>query len=139
MVEEHVPYDKRRGHPCDFKVRYRIYGESEGGLRSLPFQGIRWDFRYQDVDPDPRNQLFAIHPEFEDGQGDIIRSGLVPKEGVARMWVLIPERRDYHCGRIQFGVKGYFCEGPLNTGECEVIEIVGLPTNPRSSSPSLKN
>lgn len=139
MPGEHVPYDQRRGHPCDFKVKYRIFSESEGGRKTLPHQGIRWDFKYQDVDPDPRNQFFMIHPEFEDGQGDLITSGPVPTEGVARMWILMPERRDYHSDRIQLGVKGYFCEGPLDAAECEVIEIMGLPMNPRVSATPLPN
>ncbi len=37
----HQPYEKRRGHPADFKVRYRFYTSQEGGRKSIPYQGYR--------------------------------------------------------------------------------------------------
>jgi hypothetical protein len=74
-----------------------------------------------------------IHPEFEDDNGEMI---LEDKEqvsiiGTARMWILIPERRIYHENKILIETKGFFMEGSRKVAECEVIEILGLLTNPR--------
>ena len=72
-----------------------------------------------------------IWPEFEDESGNVIVSedARVPMSGTARMWVINPERRPIHQERIRIGTKAYFMEGKP-VAECEVIEIVSLPTNP---------
>ena len=132
MSEEHKPYEERTGHHCDFKVRYSFFSEAEGGRKALPHQGIRCDFRYEHPDhADKKNWLFIIWPEFENVDAELIGSGVVLPEGVARMWILNDELRDYHNNRIAVGTKGWFREGLLSTAECEVIELVGLATNPR--------
>jgi hypothetical protein len=132
MPEEHKPYAERTDHPCDFKVRYRFFSEADGGRKSLPHQGIRSDFRYEHPDhAEKKDWLFIIWPEFEDSDGELIRSGTVLPEGVARMWILNDELRGYHAERITVGTKGWFKEGSRSTAECEVIELVGLVTNPR--------
>ena len=46
-MENHEPYIGRLGHPHDFEVEYRILKESESGRKTLPHQGIRWDFWYE--------------------------------------------------------------------------------------------
>ncbi|WAC02149.1 hypothetical protein N7U66_05460 [Lacinutrix neustonica] len=43
-MENHKPYDKQIGYSHDFEVEYRILTQSEGGRKTLPYQGIRWDF-----------------------------------------------------------------------------------------------
>lgn len=125
-------YESRRGHVQDFDVRYRFYSTEEGGRKSLPFQGYRCDFLYENEDPKV-DSLYMIHPEFEDEHGalmlDIDRP--VNREGTARMWILIPEMRGkVHRNRIKTGTKGFFMEGSRRVGEVEVTRVVGLMTNP---------
>ncbi|NGZ76628.1 hypothetical protein [Saccharibacillus alkalitolerans] len=126
-----TPYEARRGHPHDFRVRYRFYTEEEGGRRSLPYQGYRSDFAY-DGDDISQTGIYAIHPEFEDADGEVWRDdeGPVSREGTARMWILFPAmRREVHAKRIAVGIKGFFMEGSRRVGEMEAIEICGLAEN----------
>ncbi|BDD05526.1 hypothetical protein [Aureibacter tunicatorum] len=128
MNNDRLPYQERLNHPEDFKVKYRFYSESEGGRKEMPIQGLRSDFWYEDKNHTMKGN-FIIWPEFENEDGELIVSGKVLKEGVARMWIINNESRPYHQERIKIGTKGYFMEG-IRTGECEVIEIVGLESNP---------
>lgn len=127
----HQPYERKLGFPADFRVRYTFFDKEEGGRSKFPFQGIRSDFWY-DFEGHSQNQLYMIWPEFEDSLGNIIldNSNPLPKTGTARMWIIVPERRPYHQGKIKVGMKGYFRDGEMVTGACEVIEILGLFTNP---------
>lgn len=130
-MEVWVPYEKVRNHPPDFRIKYRIYSEDEGGRKPPVFQGLRCDFAY-DGDDIKETGIFAIHPEFEDECGNIIldRNLPVPKQGTATMWILFPEmRREVHINRINVGVIGYFMAGSRRLGQVEVIEILGLNTN----------
>ncbi len=54
----------------------------------------------------------------------------VPREGTARMWVIIPERRNLHREKIKVGAKCFFREGSKKTADCEVIEVLDLFVNP---------
>jgi hypothetical protein len=130
----HTPYEERLGHPADFKVRYRFYSKEEGGRRTIiPYQGYRSDFQYFNSAHKP-GEIFMIWPEFEDGNGNVIREDdrSVLPIGTARMWVIVPERRPYHYDKIQIGMIGYFVEGNTRVADCEVIEILGLKSNPVS-------
>ncbi|MDC0762726.1 hypothetical protein POF51_18585 [Brevibacillus sp. AG] len=127
-----IPYEEIRKHHPDFRVKYRFYSENEGGRKATPFQGYRSDFSY-DGDDIRITGIFAIHPEFEDANGKIIldSGSPVPLEGTARMWILFPHmRKEVHTKRVELGVIGYFMEGPKRVAVVEVIEIVGLHSNP---------
>lgn len=130
----HTPYEERLKHKADFRVKYRFYTQEEGGRQVIPFQGYRSDFWYFNEEHKP-NEVFMIWPEFEDKSGEVILENCkgVDKEGTARMWIIIPERREYHRNKIVIGTKGYFKEGGRSTGDCEVIEIIGLHMNPTKS------
>ena len=130
----HAPYDKRLGHPADFRVRYRFYSKGEGGRSDIPYQGYRSDFWYGHQDH-KSNEIFMIWPEFEDSFGAVILedNSSVAENGIARMWVIVPQSRIYHKEKIKIGLIGYFMEGWRKVAECEVIEIVGLGTNPTQS------
>lgn len=135
-MEDWVPYEKVRNHPPDFRIKYRLYSEAEGGRKNSVFQGLRCDFAYGEDDI-KETGIFAIHPEFEDDFGNIVlnRSIPVPKEGTAKMWILFSEmRREVHFNRIKVGVIGYFMEGSKKIGQVEVIEILGLNTNVKTLS-----
>lgn len=128
----HEPYEVRLKHPPDFRVKYRFYNESEGGRKTVPGQGYRSDFwYYHELQPNP-NSIYMIWPEFEDEQGNVMTETEVRVEptGTARMWVIVPKMRQMHRDRIKVGLKGYFMEGSRRVAECEVIEIVGLNSNP---------
>ena len=125
MHKKHLPYQERSNRQEDFKVRYRFYSESEGGRKNVPIQGIRSDFWYEDENH-TNDRIFMIWPEFENEAGQLIESGVVLPEGIARMWIVSEELRAYHQKRISIGTKGYFMEGGKRTAECEVIEIIGL-------------
>ncbi|WP_411347985.1 hypothetical protein [Paenibacillus sp. WLX2291] len=150
-------YEEVLGYPPDFRVRYRFYSPDEGGRRVLPWQGYRPDFayempvknvpakqgdtpailerngKYNDVPPNViLSELYMIHPEFEDEQGAVIlQIEPVPSTGTASMWIVIPERRrQVHIHQIQIGTRAYMMEGARAVAEMEVIEIVGLHSNP---------
>jgi hypothetical protein len=128
----HQLYEVRLKHPPDFRVSYRFYDESEGGTKFTPGQGYRSDFwYYHEEQPNP-NSIYMIWPEFEDEQGNVITDTekRVNSVGTARMWVIVPKMRQMHRDRIRVGVKGYFMEGSRRVAECEVIEIIGLKSNP---------
>jgi hypothetical protein len=130
----HQSYEKRLGHVADFRVKYTFYSKEEGGREQLPFQGIRSDFWY-DHDGHEANWLFMIWPEFEDQSGNVVFDNTVPvsKTGTAMMWIINDERRSYHQDKIKVGMTGYFREGSRKTAICEVIEIIGLLTNPTTN------
>ena len=124
----HKPYSEILGHKPDFRVKYKFYSTNEGGRKIIPYQGIRCDFMYADS----RKGASMIWPEFEDETGKVILDNTVsvPAVGTARMWIINPERRDYHCEQIKVGLKCHFWEG-RPTADCEVIEILGLCENPK--------
>jgi hypothetical protein len=76
--------------------------------------------------------MFMIRPEFENERGEIILEDnkSVATEGTPRMWLMVPQRRVYHFDKIRIGLKVYFLEGPYKVAECEIIEIIGLQSNP---------
>ncbi|MFT3823974.1 MAG: hypothetical protein QM731_08635 [Chitinophagaceae bacterium] len=127
----HKPYEKRLGHPADFRVKYTFRDKEEGGRERLPCQGLRCDFWYEH-EAHEVSHLFMIWPEFEDQSGNIILDEeiRVPKTGTALMWIINTARRVYHRDRIKIGTIGYFRERATPTAICEVIEIIGLATNP---------
>ncbi len=130
-MENHKPYDKQIGHSHDFEVEYRILTESEGGRKTLPYQGIRWDFWYE-YNGKHKGQLFMIWPEFLDENGQVItqKNCPVPSSGKARMWIVNDALRKYHQDKIRIGMKGNGHEGGTVVAKYVVSKIVGLMTNP---------
>jgi hypothetical protein len=130
----HKHYSEIFNHNCDFKVKYCLFDVEEGGRYALPNQGIRFDFSYDDPEPEGNlGHLYMIWPEFEDENGEIINDGQVLKEGIARMWIISPEFREFHRKHIKIGTKGHLREGK-KIASCEVIEIIDLFINPTSKS-----
>jgi len=128
----HEQYNKRLGHEADFRVSYRFHTIEEGGRKIIPYQGYRSDFWYEHPEHSGTNQIFMIWPEFENKDGEIIlyNDTSVLAIGTAKMWILVPQRRIYHRDKIKIGTIGYFMEGNRRVAECEVIEILGLLSNP---------
>lgn len=134
----HDTYEKRLGQRADFRVKYRFYSVEDGGREITPFQGYRSDFWYEHSEHSGTNQLFMIWPEFENENGELLldNAAAVPLTGTARMWILVPEMRNYHRGKINVGLKGYFMEGIRKVAECEVIEILDLQINQIEAKPN---
>ncbi|MEH6396064.1 hypothetical protein [Pseudoalteromonas sp.] len=111
----------------DFKVKYYFYTESEGGRKTLPFNGYRSDWFYDGDDLNIEG-LSMIWPTFENKSGDIFENEInVQREGFARMTVVVPEiRKSIHQKRIKIGTKGFFMEGSKKVAEAEVVEILDL-------------
>jgi hypothetical protein len=123
--------EEKLGHPADFRVKYRFYSEEEGGRQSPPFQGYRSDFWY-DYQNHVRTSVYMIWPEFENTDGKIVFEVDKPinSTGTARMWIVSSKMRQYHRNKIKPGLIGYMVEGSRKVAECEVIELVGLNSNP---------
>jgi hypothetical protein len=126
----HKPYEERLRHPADFRIKHRFFTKNEGGRNYLPYQGIRSDFWYEGLENE--SGIYMIWPEFENANGEVILEDniAVPESGTARMWIIASGYRLFHQARIKVGAKGFFKEGMRSTAECEVIEILGLLTNP---------
>jgi len=121
----HQPYEKQLKRQADFRATYHFYSVEEGGRRSLPFQGIRFDFWYES-ELHPEKQYFMIWPEFEDRNQQVLLEGEVYEAGTALMWIINSDWRKYHREKIAVGTVGYFIEGTRRVAVCEVIELIGL-------------
>ena len=118
------------GPAPDFRVRYRLFTQEEGGRKNPPSQHIRWDFSYADKSIGRPNQVFIIWPEFISTAGEMLLTGEpMPWLGLADMFIVNPEFRAFHGQHIAVGVKGYFQEGPSRVGICEVVEVLWLHQN----------
>ncbi len=124
----HKPYLEVFGHLPDFEVTYRIFSPEEGGRKTPVFQGIRWDFTYEDYP----SEGFMIYPEIIDVNTKVAIEAevAIPDYGIATMWILNSRLRGLHQKRIKLGTRGYFVEGPRKVGVCEVTRIIGLFSNP---------
>lgn len=115
----------------DFEAVIRIYTFEEGGRKSPPFNGIRWDFAY--ADDVPLKELYMIHPDFYDQNGDSLPlDQLLPLnvELPARMFVCIDRMRErLHRSRIHKGIRFYCHEGAKRVAEGQVTRITGLFTD----------
>jgi hypothetical protein len=76
------------------------------GRQTAPFQHLRCDFLDAGVES-AQDGLWMIDPEFLDPSGQPFIGGVpVPMEGTASMWILDPQMRCIHRGRISVGVRG---------------------------------
>lgn len=117
-------YTEQFGRTPDFRVTYRLFTAEEGGRKTPPFQGIRWDFRYEDKAI--HTGTWMIWPEFLGLDGAVLPPGPIPEFGQANMFCFNPDAREFHRQHIRLGVRGYFMEGPRRVGVCEVLEVLGL-------------
>jgi translation elongation factor EF-Tu-like GTPase len=117
--------------PNDFEASIRILRFDEGGRKSPPFNGIRWDFNY--ANEQPSTGLFMIKPDFIDEAGNSLAiDSPLPIDIFlnARMTVLVDEMRaQVHRSRITVGTKFHCCEGPQRVAEGRVTRITGLFEN----------
>lgn len=114
--------------PDDFEATIRILTEAEGGRRTSPFNGIRWDFSY--VADNATDQLYMIWPDFFSTSGDSLPKDQplpLSTELSARMTIVVDEMREQvHRARIKLGVEFYCHEGPRRVAIGRVIRVTGL-------------
>lgn len=120
--------DRLYSVPDDFEATIRILSEVEGGRRTAPFNGIRWDFSYAaDGAPD---QIYMIWPDFFSSSGDSLPKDQplpLSAELSARMTIVVDEmRRQVHRARIKPGVEFYCHEGLKRVAVGCVTRITGL-------------
>jgi hypothetical protein len=115
----------------DFEASIRIYSDAEGGRRTPPFNGVRWDFVY--AEGQPSDTLYMIWPDFfafaSDGKS--LPSDRQPLpigvELSARMVVVMDEmREEVHRSRILPNVRFYCQEGGQRVADGVVTRITGL-------------
>ena len=117
-------YTAQFGRPPDFRVTYRLYTAEEGGRKTPAYQGIRWDFRYEDKAISTHTHM--IWPEFLAPDGKVLPPGPLPAFGQANMFCLTAGPQLLHRQYIRPGVRGYFVEGSRRVGVCEVVEALRL-------------
>jgi hypothetical protein len=118
-------YADKSGRQADFEVVYRFYTAEQGGRKSPPHQHVRWDFLYAEDDP-LKDGISMIWPEFVSEAGSVLPEGEVSYEGVARMFIVNPDRTEFHRARLKIGTRGYFVEGSHRVAECTVRSLLGL-------------
>jgi len=117
-------YTEQFGRLPDFRVTYHLFTPEEGGRKTPAYQGIRWDFRYEDKFIHPGTWM--IWPEFLDLTGEVLALGPIPDMGQANMFCVNTDNHTFHRQHIRPGVRGYFVEGSRRMGVCEVVEVLGL-------------
>ena len=114
--------------PNDFEAAIRIFREDEGGRKTSPFNGIRWDLNY--AEEMPAVGLYMVWPIFFGDDGQPLAADLalpVDRPLRARMYIVIDEiRAQTHRSRIKIGTRFFCCEGPRRVAEGEVTRITGL-------------
>ncbi|MES2981214.1 MAG: hypothetical protein V4727_02785 [Verrucomicrobiota bacterium] len=115
--------------PDDFEAQIRIYTEAQGGRKTPPFNGIRWDFAYEGDDIQ-KVGIFMIWPDFYDINGDsLTKDEPLPLDQIlmARMTIVVDEMRDQiHKQRVEVGTRFYCHEGGKRVAEGSVTRITGL-------------
>lgn len=108
----------------DFEADVRILSAAEGGRKSPPYNGIRWDLRYFH---ETEAGAWMVWPEFLDESGAMLPADR-PVTGFvkARFYVIAAERREFHRGQARPGV-GFFCvEGAKVCAAGVVTRVTGL-------------
>jgi translation elongation factor EF-Tu-like GTPase len=112
----------------DFEAEIRILRFDEGGRRTAPFNGIRWDFNY--AFELPTANLYMIWPDFFDALGvsrSYDRPLPIDVALPARMTIVVEAMRTaVHQKQIEVGTHFYCCEGPQRVAEGRVTKITGL-------------
>ena len=120
----------------DFEATIRILTEAEGGRKTSPFNGIRWDFSY--VADNATDQLYMIWPDFFSTSGDSLPKDQplpLSTELSARMTVVVDEMREQvHRARIKPGVEFYCHEGRRRVAIGRVTRITGLHSDRASAA-----
>ena len=112
----------------DFEATIRILREDEGGRRTPPRNGIRWDICY--AEDDPKDTLWMVWPDFLDESGESRSEEEELSVGVplpAKMFVLVDQMRaDVHRKKAKVGVRFLCHEGSRRVAEGVITKITHL-------------
>jgi translation elongation factor EF-Tu-like GTPase len=124
-----TPLHRLYKQPDDFEAVIRIFTSDEGGRRTPPFNGIRWDFAYSGDDVKTTG-LSMIWPDFVDEAGNSLPIDQALPIGLpleARMTVVVDEMRaKLHRARISVGTEFFCHEGTKRVAAGAVTKITGL-------------
>ena len=71
-------HEEATGLIPDFRVSYSVFSAEDGGRKTPFYQGIRWDFAYEDKSIGKAKQVFIIWPEFVSATGEVLPEGTLP-------------------------------------------------------------
>ena len=110
----------------DFEARITILTEAQGGRKTPPVNGIRWDFLY--AQDDPADGIFMIWPDFCDADGTSFSTDTQLKGTLhARMHIARKEGiATHHQGKLQEGTEFYCVEGPKKVAKGVVTKLTGI-------------
>jgi translation elongation factor EF-Tu-like GTPase len=112
----------------DFEALIRIYRADEGGRKTPPFNGMRWDFAYEG--DSISDSMYMIYPDFYDSEGNSLATDQALSVGAdlpARMHILNDEFRvSIHRQRVQVGTRFFCQEGPKAVASGVVTRITHL-------------
>lgn len=116
----------------DFEATIRIFTPEEGGRKTPPKNGIRWDIAYNDDQP-PKT-LYMIHPDFVDSEGRSYpcdEALPIDVELRAFMYIVVDEmRQQQHREHIKVGMEFFCHEGARRVARGVVTKITGLMNSP---------
>jgi hypothetical protein len=111
----------------DFVARITIFTKEEGGRKTPPVNGIRWDFLFAENESSD-SYHHMIWPVFFDDGGNPYPKG-TPLAGTlgARMYVVARETIPTHLqGQLVEGAEFYCVEGPKKVAKGVVVKLTGI-------------
>lgn len=113
------------GRDHDFEAKLLFLSPEEGGRKILPCPGYRSDLRYPDF-PEDRTHYIVWPHEFFTEERDIAEGEQVPRDVIARFWVLNPDYRPFHRDRACAGRRIEVMEGAILVAHGVLTRIVSL-------------
>jgi hypothetical protein len=110
---------------ANFTAEISIYTNEQSGRTNLPYNKIRWDFRYGT--DDISQGIYMIWPYFLDENGIPISDG-VPLVGTyeAKMYIVALEMCNYHYKRLSVGTE-FFCHEGAAVMAKGVVQSINDP------------
>ncbi len=109
----------------DFEAEIEIFTFEQGGRRSPPLNGIRWDLKYKE--DNFGDGIHSIWPFFINDENNLV-PGSEPLSGKLRAWmyVMLDEMRDYHRNRMKIGQEFTCQEGSKSVAKGVVTRLIRL-------------
>jgi len=112
----------------DFEAEVTIFSEADGGRRTPPRNGIRWDLCY--ASDNPSDGIYCIYPDFvRTTDGERIDNGPLPVgiPMLARFTIANQNLRvSMHQSKLEVGVEFYCHEGGRRVAHGVVTKITGM-------------
>ena len=115
---------------ADFRANYRFFTPEEGGrTHSLPYQGYRSDFMYEE--DEFKDGMHMIWPRFLSADGaELPQETQVRASGEADFYIVNNKLRvEIHQQRLKVGTRFFIMEGPHRVGCGTVTRLLALNEN----------